>query len=52
MGKDLTALIRHIIYFFKKLWYGECPDCRIRLVPIEGWGRSDCPSCGSHFKDW
>ncbi len=39
-----------IIYWFKKLWYGECSDCRVLLVEQEGWARSDCPKCGRHYK--
>lgn len=44
--------VKRFIYFLKKLWYGECPDCHILLEPVNGWGRSDCPKCGKHFKNW
>ncbi len=35
----------------KALWRGECPYCRVPLVDVKGWDRSDCPKCGRHFKD-
>jgi len=50
--RNVTGILERLIYFFKRLWYGECPDCRVLLKPVEGWGRSDCPKCGNHFKDW
>lgn len=42
--------MKRIIYFLKRLWYGECPDCKVLLEPVPGWGRPDGPRCGKHFK--
>jgi len=35
-------------YGLKKLWYGECPDCHVILIP-EGWSGAVCPVCERHF---
>jgi len=35
-------------YLVKKIWYGECPDCRVILVP-DTWDRAVCPVCGKCF---
>lgn len=38
-------------YLLKRLWYGECPDCRVILKPMDAWGQySICPVCGTEFK--
>lgn len=41
--------MHRIVHWFKKIWQGECPDCRVLLVEQKGWGRSDCPECKRHY---
>ena len=36
-------------YLAKKIWYGECPDCRVILKPDGLLGGSTCPVCKHHF---
>ena len=40
---------RRIVYLLKKLWRGECADCRALLVEVKGWARADCPVCNRHY---
>lgn len=37
-------------YLAKKIWYGECPNCRVILKPDGLLGGSTCPVCKSHFE--
>ena len=43
--------MKRIVCLLKRIWYGECPDCHVILNVVKGWGRSECPKCGTHFKD-
>jgi hypothetical protein len=38
-----------IVNRLKKIWYGQCPHCRVTLIEMPGWAGSECPQCGKHF---
>jgi hypothetical protein len=38
-----------IVNRLKKIWYGQCPHCRVALIELTGWAVYECPQCGKHF---